>query len=390
VKIFFIQFLKGVDIMKKSFHFLLILFFIFIVGCSKDNNNPVDETPTNTDIPQDPTNAAPVPALNNITPSAPAPSKVPGNPSRIMINLIGVIDPVTEQPINFVANQSLFIVEDSKNKGILVSSAGGSTTLNADVVFVVDNSGSMDEEADSVASKIIAFVNYLQARGINLRVGCVGYQYGDVNGGINLTDANSLKNYLNRPTVYYGTDRTIGFSGSDSARLANAASLYPILSGENGILGICFADSFYTWRSGSARVYLNITDEPTQNGGYEHWCSNSLRLRWKPEKGTIHTVFSIDSYYWNAGQPDTANVYYWSEYDERPWVLSSFSGGTIKFVHSDATDLDLTTLPVTGVLANSVKVEFLTSDPNASHNLEIIIKNGSTSDGKTTFNNINY
>ncbi len=376
--------------MKKYLHLLLILILVVFIGCSKKDNNPVGGDPSNTDIPEDPTGAAPVPVINNITPSAPAPAKVPGNPNRIMINLIGVIDPVTEQQINLVANQSLFVVEDSKNKGILVSSAGGSTTLNADVVFVVDNSGSMDEEADSVASKIIAFVNYLQTHGINLRVGCVGYQYGDVNGGINLTDATNLKNYLNRPNVYYGTDRTIGFSGSDSARLTNAAYAYPIVGNENGILGICFADSFYTWRSGSARVYINITDEPTQNGGYEHWCSNSLRNRWKPEKGTIHTVFSIDSYYWNGSQPDTANVYYWDSYNERPWILSSFSGGTIKFVHSDATDLDLTALPVTGVLANSVKVEFLTSDPSVPHDLEIIIKNGSTADGKTTFNNITY
>lgn len=376
--------------MKKFFHFLLILFFIFLVGCSKEDNNPAGGNADNTDIPQDPTNSAPVPAINNITPSAPAPAKIPGNPSRIMINLIGMIDPVTEQQINYVANQTLFVVEDTKNKGILVSSAGGNTTLNADVVFVVDNSGSMDEEADSVASKIIAFVNYLQGRGINLRVGCVGYQYGDVNGALNLTDANSLRNYLNRSIVYYGTDRTIGFSGSDSARLANAAYNYPVVGGENGILGVCFADSFFTWRSGSARVYLNITDEPTQNGGYENWCSNSLRNRWKPEKGTIHTVFSLDSYYWNAGQPDTANVYYWDSYNERPWILSGFSGGTVKFVHSDASDLDLTALPVTGVLANSVKVEFITSDPNAAHKLEIIIKNGTTSDGKTTFQNITY
>jgi hypothetical protein len=44
--------------------FSLPVDFIFIVGCSKDNNNPVEGAPINTDIPQDPTNAAPQPTIN--------------------------------------------------------------------------------------------------------------------------------------------------------------------------------------------------------------------------------------------------------------------------------------------------------------------------------------
>ncbi|MGE5805675.1 MAG: hypothetical protein ACM34M_07795 [Ignavibacteria bacterium] len=378
--------------MKKYLHLLLILIIVVFIGCGKKDDNPVGGDPSNTDIPEDPASAAPVPVINNITPSAPAPAKVPGNPNRIMINLIGVIDPVTEQQINLVANQSLFVVEDSKNKGILVSSAGGSTTLNADVVFVVDNSGSMGEEADSIASKIIAFVNYLQAYGINLKVGCVGYD-GSIYGGVNLTDAVTLKNYLNRP-YYTGTSRTVGFAGPDSSVLYNAANNFSYTGGENGILGICFADTFFSWRSNSARVYINFTDEGTQPDYYGYYCNESLKSRWKPEKGTIHTVFSLSSSYWNGAVPDTSsekeNYSDWNQYYERPWAVSWFSGGTIKFVHSDATDLDLTALPVTGVLANSVKVEFLTADPNAVHDLEIIIKNASTPDGKTTFNNITY
>lgn len=381
--------------MKKLFYMFTFLFIVVLIGCSKDEN-PVNNSDTS-DIPSDPTNiTVPEPVKNNIKPSAPVPTKDLNNPNRIKINLIGVVDPVTNQNINFIANQTLFVKEDGKVKGIKISNVGNGTTLNADLVFVVDNSGSMEEEADSVASKIITFVNYLTNRGINLRVGCVGYRYGDVNGAINLTDANSLKKYLTSRVGEYGinvsgTSRTEGYSGSDSSKLYNEAQKFATVNEENGILGVCFADTFFTWRgSGAARVYINFTDEPVQNAGNKYWSAPGLKLRWKPEKGTIHTVFSLDSYYWNNNVPDTANVYYWDNNDERPWELSWLSGGTIKFIHSDAADLDLTTLPVTGALASSALVEFITSDPAKQHTIEITIKNGNTADGKTTFNNVTY
>ena len=130
------------------------------------------------------------------------------------MNLTGIINPVTNQPIQLTAQSNLFITEDSKVKGIKVSKVGGSTTLKADVVFTVDNSGSMDEEADSIAGSIIKFSQVLQSSGLDVRFAVVGFQYGDVNGGINFTTAQAIETYLNHS---YGTYRTEGFSGSDSA-----------------------------------------------------------------------------------------------------------------------------------------------------------------------------
>ena len=97
--------------------------------------------------------------------------------------MLGIIDPTTGNPIHFTLSKggyvtggaNLFVTEDTTLQGIKLTSAGSGATLMADVVFVVDNTGSMGEEADSIANKIIAFSNFLAASGLNVRVGCVGY-----------------------------------------------------------------------------------------------------------------------------------------------------------------------------------------------------------------------
>ena len=82
-------------------------------------------------------------------------------------------------------------------------------------------------------------------------------------------------------------------------------------------------------------------------------------------KANIHTVFSEDTSYY-AG--------YWTDLeDEHPWEISECTGGTIAFVQDDASDLDLSTLPVVGSLTNSYLVEFITSDPDGTHTITIYI-----------------
>jgi hypothetical protein len=364
--------------MNNSFRLLATFALItgmFLSGCKKDEGTGNPTNP-NSDIPADPGGTAPATVLNNIAPSASF-AKTAGNESRIRVNLLGIINPTNGQPITMTPNGTLFITEDNVLKGIKVSPAGGTTVLTADVVFTVDNSGSMGEEADSVAAKIIEFVNFLQASGLDLRVGVVGYN-GNVTGATNLTSASNLNAYLTR-TGRTGTSRTVGFYGADSARLQTVALTFAGgIFGENGVVGVWFADSLFTWRVGAQRVYVNFTDEPTQPNNQVYWSSEGLCARWTPAKGTIHTVYSADT------------TRTWTRLvTERPWDLSNCTGGTQKFIPTNAAGLDLRTLPVTGALANSNLVEFLSANPNAQHTLIITVKTA-TADGKTTFNNISY
>lgn len=50
--------------------------------------------------------------------------------------------------------------------------------LAADVVFLVDNSGSMGEEANAIARDIIDWAEKLAASSLDVRFGCVGYDGG--------------------------------------------------------------------------------------------------------------------------------------------------------------------------------------------------------------------
>ncbi len=363
--------------MKKLLLILSLISFLYFFGCSKDNN-PVT-TEDNSDIPADPTNVTvPTTTINNILPTANF-AKPNTSSSRIQMNLTGIINPVTNQPIQLTAQSNLFITEDSKVKGIKVSKVGGSTTLKADVVFTVDNSGSMDDEADSIAGSIIKFSQVLQSSGLDVRFAVVGFQYGDVNGGINFTTAQAIGTYLNRS---YGTYRTEGFSGSDSASFEQKSRTFGSgVYDEDGILAIFFADSNYTWRSDAQRVFINFTDEPTQPNGLFDWSTESMCNKLSG-KITVHTVWS--------GDADTANAYYWQKlYDERPWDMSTCTGGTFVQINSNGTGLDLSKLPVTGALSNSYLVEFVTADPNAAHSVIITIKE-SNADGKRVYSNITY
>lgn len=361
--------------MKRFLLVFVLSMGLFFIGCDKDSSTEPDNQ--NTDIPADPVNVTPpATTINNIQPtanfSAPA-----NNPSRIQMNLTGMLNPVTNQPIAVYydpANpgaSNIFVTEDGKVKGLKVTKVGTGTVLQADVVFTVDNSGSMGQESDSVAAGIIKFANFLSASGLDVRFGIVGY-YGNVSGAINFTTAANIETYLKRST---GTSRTIGFSGPDSATLVNKASSFASgIYGENGVVGVLFADSNFSWRGTAQRVFINFTDEPTQSRSSEPKWNTAQMCAAIAGKATVHTVFSQDSSYYN-----------WNALDERPWDMSKCTGGTIEFIDGNATGIDLTKINVAGALSNSYLVEYVKSSQQAVEHVVVVIIKETNADGKTTY-----
>lgn len=362
---------------------VILAFAIAMTSCDKKGTEPVDP---NNDIPADPTNiTVPAPAVNNLKPTATFETTA-GNDSRIRINLLGLLDPTNNyQKIDFKANQNIFLTEDGAVQGFLVKPVSSNNVLSADVVFTVDNSGSMAEEADSVANSIAAFTSILAASGLNVAFGCIGYDdFGNVSGAINLTTAAGLRAYLNRTSFGFplrGTSRTKGFAGADSSNLATAAASFAqTVSGENGVVAVLFADQKLSWRAGAQRVFVNFTDEPTQPGGDVAWSTETL-CQALNGRATVHTV-------WSGG--DTASFFERRLSSEKPWSMSTCSGGTIKVVPRSAAGLNLADLPVTGALANSSLLEFVSANPNASHTIVITVKASDKADGKTVYENVSY
>jgi len=365
---------------SKLFILLLSISFIALLGSCSSTSEPSKD---NSDIPSDPVDID-VPALehSNLVPAAIF-ARTSGNESRIKVNLLGLVDPTTLEPIDLFADyegfHNFFLEEDGIVKGVKLTKVSSSTQLKADIIFAVDNSGSMSEEADSIAARIVDFANVLSQEGLDAQFGSVGYD-GYVNGALNLTDYLTLESYLNDRTYYNsGTYRTYGFYGPDSANLEMTAYYsFSEVYGENGVVGVFFADSLFNWRPGAQRVFINFTDEPTQPGGQVAWSTSALCEKLLG-KATVHTVFSEDSTY-----------YSWEDlWSERPWDMSTCTGGTFKFVSSDASDLNLLDLPVTGALSNSYLVEYITSSSSGTHSVVITVST-SSADGRIEYIDISY
>lgn len=312
-------------------------------------------------IPSD-EDASPNPAIETSTTSIPNVQwtvETVGDDVIIRLDMTGIQDPDTYEWLklfgtggNGANKQNVWVSVDGEPKGISVynnSDDEGENAIKADVVFLVDNSGSMSEEADAVARDIVDWANTLVGSGLDVRFGCVGYsEYGSVNGGVDITGVDELREFLNRQG-YSGTNRTMGFAGSNQSSLESAASTYYIGGGECGVLALRFADERFSFRMGANRIYVNFTDEPNQPAGNKEWSVDyvSDQTQWSTSKGTIHTVYS-DNYNYQESKLG----------EEYPWRLSEYTGGTILYAPSDFSGVTLNTLPVTGAMQNSYVIRF--------------------------------
>ena len=212
-----------------------------------------------------------------------------------------------------------------------------------DVVFLIDNSGSMDAEANALARDIVDWAEKLN-QSLNVRFAIVGYD-GRILGAINFTDSSAISAYLNRTT---GVGRTKGFVGEDAATLeASAKSFSSIASTavESPMIALHYANEVLSFRENANRVYINFTDEPNATYGDPRYSVEYLASQenWKPENGTIHTVYSAAK---------------GNETSQSSWLMSEYTGGTVMFVDENFTGVTLDNLPVTGAMTHSYVLKF--------------------------------
>ena len=305
----------------------------------------------NSSIPDD-SEADPNPEIGEPTtviPNIQYTPEIDGNDLIIRIDMTGIQDPFTQAWIKLFGTrnpeQNIWISIDGQPKGFTVYNNSGEedgNSIKTDIVFVVDNSGSMGQEADAVARDILSWSQQLASSGLDVRFACVGYSVsGTINGAIDFTNSTGLSTYLNRSS---GTSRTIGFSGSNSSILSSAASAYRV-NDECGAMAIRYANANLSFRSGANRIYVNFTDEPNQPNGKQAYSVEFFKDQnnWGTSQGTVHTVYS---------DPNTSFVeqLYYREY---PWKISEYTGGTQFFTNSSFTGVNLSSLPITGALQHS-------------------------------------
>ena len=310
------------------------------------------------------------------------------NPDGGWLNLIGTGG-------NGSNRQNVWVSVDGIPKGIAVynnSENQGDRTLLTDVVFLVDNSGSMSEEANGIARDITSWASTLSRSSLNVRFGCVGYggnvgsqyatlrnDYG-VTGALDLSDYTVLNEFLNS-RGFSGTARTKGYAGANATTLQRIAEAsYSLAGGECGVQALRFADEHFTFRFGANRVYINFTDDANYPGGNSEISVDYVEdvTNWNSAKGTIHTVFS--------GGDISSRL----SIGEEPWLLSDYTGGTFIEVSSSFTGVTLDALPVTGAMQNSYIIRFTNIGEfmdGQTHEVKITIL---TADGKVQAEKIFY
>ena len=277
----------------------------------------------------------------------------------IRFDLTGIQSP--ENPTEWLrlygtntSEQNIWISIDDLPKGFTIENTIDSEeqVSAVDLVFLVDNSGSMGEEANAVAKEILDWSKML-SKTLDMRFGCVGYDYGgEVNGAINMCGINEIDAFLNR-SGKYGIDRTMGFEGPDKDVLAKEYARYSTgtwSADECGVSSLRYADDLFNFRKNTNRVYVNFTDEPNYPQGHEPMSTQWVKdpNNWPTTKGTIHTVYSSTYVNWTE-RP------LWEEY---PWNLSAYTGGTEIKTNSSFSGVSLSTLPITGALQNSYIIKF--------------------------------
>lgn len=362
--------------MKLSKIFLIAGAFaaLSLTSClSSDDETIALGAASRTDIPSD-NDADPNPEIYDATTSMPniQYSTVDEDGTAVFrIDMTGIQDRNTLEWIRLAGtgekDQNVWAEIDGTPKGIKVYNTADDEDVKhnvpVDLVFLVDNSGSMSEEANAIARDIADWASKLNAGSLDIRFGCVGYD-GAITGAIGITTAENLTAYLNR-SGKNGTNRTVGFEGTDReiAKYEAAAGSYRTGGGssnECGMAALRFATEQFSFRRGANRIFVNFTDEPNQPNGIARFSVESLLTDWDTSLGTIHTVFSD-------------NREYSSEYNAK---MSEYTGGTVIYTNSSFTGVTLESLPVTDAMQNSYIIRMTNIEKymdNKSHDLHITV-----------------
>lgn len=269
---------------------------------------------------------------------------------RVTLNALSVDGSIATN----LSENNFIIVENDCVRPI---SSFSTDNVGVDIVFVQDLSGSMSSAISGVRSSVITFANDLADRGINARFASVGYSG---NSSIPSEPASS-------PCEFVGPVRDVTSVTNFQSHVTNQW----VASGgcdlpENGLEAIKYAHENLSWRSGAARVYIDITDvshhTADTNCNGEGQCTNQTLesiVEMVGETSTIHVVAPDNSSQRTAsGGLD-------------PWRLAEATGGK-KLTLPRNGFVDLSELGIADIVGEAITFTFESASPQqAIHNLRI-------------------
>lgn len=293
-----------------------------------------------------------------------------GTTDLLNINVAGFADPATGTLPN-LAESAFTVVEDGTVKGITVERIGGSVTAPADIVFVFDTTGSMGSALTSVQDSILDFVDDVQSRGLDVRVGAV--TFGDAydtksaagTRGTSIRDDTPPSfDTAERPTFLLSNDFTAfeTFITGDSPRGGGDGA-------ENALGALEFAYDSMNWRAGAQKIMIVIMDIYSHN---DETYAVSWDDAWQPStetsvlnklrgNATVHVV--APEYPSGAGAfTDMA-------------IFAGVTGTGGEFFAWSGGTFDLTDLPIATVSGGYV-VTFRGTIDGTEHTVRVVINDG--------------
>jgi pimeloyl-ACP methyl ester carboxylesterase len=267
---------------------------------------------------------------------------------------------VDGEPIRGLTASNFTIVENHCVQDFDITTDEGN--IGVDLVFIQDLSGSMGSAITGVRNSVLSFAGDLAERGLNVRIGSVGYS----GPGTIVTHPGS------------GTCERIGpvHALSTPAAFQTHVEIFWHATGgcdapENGLEAIAYAHANMEWRAGATRVYILITDISIHTAATN--CNGLGRC-------TDHTLASILEL---IGETSTLHAVAPSSEFTRtfgggldPWLLAEGTGGA-KLVLPSGGSVNLSTLGIADKIADVVRLTFTSTSPAvAMHRFRIRVEVG--------------
>ncbi len=272
----------------------------------------------------------------------------------------------------------VYLFEDENKKGYVIDKLSD-VKSKTDISIILDTTGSMYNAIAGVKNSIVSFSDSLETSGLDVQVSVIPYDdYGpaQISAGnytydpswMNLDTPTNIKDYV------------------ENDLYASGGAGFP----ENPYEALVFAWNNMSWRAGSERIFVLITDatshykndgQPDGGRSDSEWLEKSDVLSKIKNKGIIHSVLVPGDYL--SSDPTT-------DYEDPEDVrsLSTETSGLILYTDSSG-NVDLESIGIVEAITNSYIVTFKSTSAEETHKLELYVEKDSQQ-GKLILNDIEY
>lgn len=262
----------------------------------------------------------------------------PDNPNDILITLNAIVSRDDGTPITGLTKANFQVFEDSRWREVKDVQETSATSSATDICFCLDVSGSMDPERQGIIDSIENFVDQLGPLDVHLAGITFRYDESSPDAVLDFVDADSNLDAFKQ-----------FFAGVDVSRTGKADT-----AEENGAMAVAHAWNNFSWRPAAQKLFVLITDEYCQPGGSGYGLTAVADL--VRGKAVVHAIRDAE---------DTG----YGGFDARE--LASATGGT-SYDLPESGYIDLTALPLSGVVLSGYVVRFSSQQTHTSHQVHLM------------------